>query len=299
MKFFLHSLLLLVAGLGLLATVLSLAQTFPNSNFGTWVTRKGIELPDNWLTNDEFLGGLVSTSTVTKTSVSRSGFAAQLQTKDMAGVGSIPGFIVLGTAFRRGPITGTTAFGGPPFTARPQSLQFYYQLSGPQALAGSAAVVVVLLTRRVNGTNTTVAGASCVLRALATSYTLVTGPLQYTPALAPDSVSMALFSGAGKKITVGTTLLVDDIAFTGTITATRDAALAATVSVSPSPSPTGRCVLNATEPALLAVPLAIIDTTGRVVRRGEAARAPAATRLLDLSGLPGAHVLCSCSQAKT
>lgn len=46
MKFFLHSLLLLVASLGLLATVPSLAQIFPNSNFGTWVTRKGIELLD-------------------------------------------------------------------------------------------------------------------------------------------------------------------------------------------------------------------------------------------------------------
>ena len=298
MKFFLHSLLLLVAGLGLLATVPSLAQTFPNSNFDMWVTRKGIELPDNWLTTDEFLGGLVSTSTVTKTSVSRSGFAAQLQTKDMAGVGSIPSFIVLGTAFRRGPITGTTAFGGPPFTARPQSPQFYYQLSGPQVLADSAAVVV-LLTRRVNGSNTTVAEASCVLRALATSYTLVTRPLQYTPALPPDSVSMAFFSGVSKKTTVGTTLLVDDVAFTGTITATRDAALADTVSVSPNPSPAGCCVLNATEPALLAAPLAIIDATGRVVRREEAARTPAATRLLDLSELPGACILCSYSQAKT
>ncbi|WP_375417697.1 T9SS type A sorting domain-containing protein, partial [uncultured Hymenobacter sp.] len=59
------------------------------------------------------------------------------------------------------------------------------------------------------------------------------------------------------------------------------------ISVWPNPSPDGRYVLGATEPALLAAPLTVLDATGRVVRREDApGRSAVATRALDLSGLP-------------
>ena len=73
---------------------------------------------------------------------------------------------------------------------------------------------------------------------------------------------------------------IDDVAFTGTAAATRDAALAAALTVAPNPSPGGRYVLRAPA-ALLAAPLAVVDATGRTVRHEEA---PAATTL-NLAGL--------------
>lgn len=210
------------------------AQTIPNGNLDTWVTRNDVESPTNWLITDDLLGGILRTGTVVKTNVTHGGhFAAQLQTVSLPGVGAVPGILILSNSVRQS----ATLPGGLPFTARPCSLQFYYQLQGSQALADSAAMVVIL-TRRVNGTTTVVAGGSYGFPALASSYTLVTVPLQYASALAPDSVSMVFFPGNTQQVTVGSVLRVDEIAFTGT--ATRDAAL----TVAPNPSPDGRYQLS-------------------------------------------------------
>ena len=279
-------LLALGAGLGLLAAAPAPAQTVPNGNFETWAIRGGVEAPSSWLTTDDLLGGIFGSGTVTRTTVARSGASAvQLQTQNVLGAAQFPGIIILGNTLAGGSIG---VPGGLPFTARPRTLQFYYQLQGAQALSDSAGMVV-LLTRRVNGTATLVAGASYFFPGQAASYTLASLPLQYTSGLAPDSVSMIFFSGTANTVTAGTVLRIDDISFTGTVTASRDAALAASLSVVPNPSPDGRYRLLSTEPALLAAPLAVLDATGRVVRRQPAPAPPLPTtaRPLDLSDLPG------------
>ena len=271
-----------VAGL-LVAPVRAQTTTFPNNTLETWVTRGGNEVPANWLTTEDLTGGGFSTNTVVKTTVAHGGsFAAQLQTQSIAGVAQFPGILILGTAVNRT----STGLGGLPFTARPRSLQFYYQLTGQRAVADSA-TMLVLLTRRVSGTSApvVVAGASYDFTTPASNYTLVTVPLQYLSALAPDSVAMLFVSGTSTTVTVGTVLRIDDITFSGTATSTRDAALQAALAIAPNPSPDGHYQLSSTEPALLAAPLAVLDATGRVVRREEAP--PLATsRLLDLHDLP-------------
>ena len=270
-----------LAGTALLGAAPAPAQTIPNSNFETWLTRSGTEAPANWLTTDDLLGGVFRTGAVTKTTVAHDGsFAAQLQTVSLPGIGPVPGLLILGNALGR-----STLPGGIPFTARPRTLQFYYQLQGAQALADSAAMVV-LLTRRVNGVSTLVAGASYDFPALASAYTLAAVPLQYTSGLAPDSVTMIFYSGQNTVVTAGTVLRIDDIAFTGTATPTRDAALAASLSIVPNPSPDGRYRLSSPEAALRTAPLAVLDATGRVVRREDAPPPARAERLLDLSELP-------------
>ena len=259
------------------------AQTFPNSSLDAWETRSGTESPVNWFGTDDiyqfFYNKRIASGTVTKTMVTHGGpFAAQLQTKQL-GSGVIEGIIALGTSFE--------GAGGVPFTARPTNLQFYYQLSGPQAVADSARMELQL-SRQVNGKATLIGGAIYYFSTPATDYTLLTVPVQYLSELAPDSMSVSFFSGSGKTYTTGTTLLVDDISFTGgTITATHDAVAEAALSVFPNPSLDGRYVLSSTEPSLLAAPLTVLDATGRVVRREAAPARPAATRVLDLSGLPG------------
>lgn len=288
MKTLLRFLLTAVAGTGLLALATQAqAQTFPNSTLDAWVTRNNIETPVNWQTIDTEIAAQVPVPvppTVTKTAVARNGpFAAQLATQNLLGVVTLPGTMILGNS----PKGGGDIPGGLPFTARPAALQFYYQLSGPRAVADSA-YMAVELTRLVNGNVEVVAEGEHYFRALAGTYTLVTVPLRYRSSLAPDSVSMGFISGAADNITAGTILRIDDIAFTGTATATRNAVLNAAFSAAPNPSPDGHYLLQGLAPALLAAPLTVLDATGRVVRR-EPASAPAAAgtaRALDLSALP-------------
>ena len=290
MKSLLRSLLVLAAGVGLVAPAPARAQaqtqSFPNSGLDTWALRGGIEAPTNWQTTDDvaqaLLGARFPTNTVVKTAVVHGGaFAAQLQTQNLLGQGQIPGLIFLGNSVRGG----ANLAGGLPFTARPATVQFYYQLSGAQALADSAAMAVQL-TRRVNGVAQVVAQGTHLFTALAGSYVLVTVPLRYRSGVVPDSLSLAFSSGSAKRITVGTVLRIDDITLLGTVTATRDAALTAALTAAPNPSPDGRYALAGLEPALLAAPLTVLDATGRVVRREPAASPAAAVRLLDLSELP-------------
>ena len=276
-------------GTCLLATGPARAQTFPNSNLDTWATRTtsvstGVDAPTNWVTLDDLAAAELkqrlpfSTGTVTKAPTARTGpFAAQLQTQTFFG-DPIPGIILVGSSVNGG-------MGGIPFTGRPAALQFYYQLSGPRAVADSAGVIVQL-TRRVNRTQVIIARTFYFLPALAATYTLATVPLTYTSGMAPDSLFLGFSSGFAENITVGTVLRVDDITFTGTATATRDAALAASIGLAPNPSPDGRYTFSAAEPALLAAPLVVLDATGRVVRRETAPLRPVATRALDLSDLP-------------
>ncbi|MDB5236794.1 MAG: hypothetical protein JWR44_3787 [Hymenobacter sp.] len=276
----------LMVGLLALATI-GHAQTFANSNFEGWTTVAAVEKPTNWLTTDDFLGGLFPTSTVTKTTVAHSGtYAVQMQTQTLLGAALFPGIIILGSALQGGSIVP----GGLPFTARPRNLQCYYQLSGTQAIADSAAIFVVL-TRHVGTASQIVAVGEYVFNALATSYTLATVPLQYASSLAPDSLKLIVFSGNATTVTTGTTLRLDDLAFTGTASATRNPALDAALSVWPNPSLDGHFTLTTTEPLLLAASLLVLDAAGRVVHR-EAAPAAAGTgpRLLDLSRLaPGQY----------
>ncbi|WP_310397021.1 T9SS type A sorting domain-containing protein [Hymenobacter sp.] len=282
MKSFFSSLLALLAGACMMTAAPARAQTLPNGNLDTWVTRNGVEAPADWSTTDEIFPSSPPLNSVTKTSVAQSGpFAAQLQTQNVAGT-AIPAILFLGQLLQGAGI----ASPGLPFTARPTSIQFYYQLSGAQAVT-DAPSLSVLLTRRVNGNEVAIAGASYVFTAPAASYTLVTVPLQYLSTMAPDSISVFFISGLSPVVTAGTTLRIDNISFSGTGTATRDAALNAAVGVVPNPSPDGRYTISApTEPALLSASLVVLDATGRIVHREGAAPRAAATRTLDLSGLP-------------
>jgi len=275
----------------LLATLASAqAQTIPNGGFETWALRNSVEAPTGWVTTDDVAAALVSTAfatgTYTKVTDAHSGtYAARLESKNT------PLGIVVAGAVGIGSKVGAnvTLPGGIPFTGRPTMLQFYYKLSGPQpAAASDGAFAQVALTRYVNGTTQTLATAKQVFTTITSTYVLAQVPLTYTSSATPDSVHLVLSSGAIITATAGpvagTVFQVDDVSFTGTATATRDAALSAALTVAPNPSPDGHYLLHA-PPTLLAGSLAVTDATGRVVRREAALMTSAPTRALDLSGL--------------
>ncbi|OGX90355.1 T9SS type A sorting domain-containing protein [Hymenobacter coccineus] len=282
----------LAAGLLFAAGAPARAQAVANGGFDTWAARSGTDAPTGWLTVDDVIAALLTrfpTGTFTKTTDAHGGtYALRLETKATL-LGVVPGGVTLGT--KLGPLT-AAAPAGLPFTGRPAMLQFYYKLTGPQPTAAAdRAFVEVSLTRTVGGQSVVVAAGAQTFSTVAAAYALAQVPLVYASSAAPDSVHISFGSGlvdvstgAPTGGTAGTVFQVDDVAFTGTATATRDAALAAALTVAPNPSPGGRYVLRAPA-ALLAAPLAVVDAAGRTVRREGAPTAGTAARTLDLAGL--------------
>lgn len=291
------------------STTSAQVATVPGGNFDTWITRNSLEVPQNWTTIDEALklglgplGGLYNTVTVTKDAGSRTGaFAAKMETKLDPFIGTllgpVPGGVILGS------INATdldvvvedrdiSTAGGLPFTTRAASMQFYYKLTGTNALADSA-FALVSLTRTVNGTVQTIATGEVRLQP-ATAYTLNTLPLTYRSSLTPDSVHIAFVSGLAVAPTAGTILTVDDVTMNGVVASTQNPALAAALTVYPNPSASGEFRLaSLSNPAVATAPYSITDATGRVVRSAVAAPASlAAGRPLELNGLPaGVYLL--------
>lgn len=285
MKFQLRSLLALAGGL--LAHEAQ-AQAIPNGNLNTWAQRGPANAPTNWLTTDDLAAGFgipFATGAVTRSTDFRSSpFAARLANTALPVLGTVPGVLVLGTNVDND---------GLPFTGRPARMEFYYKLSGTAAaLLNDSAAAYVELTRTTAAGRQTLAEGFVVLRTAATTYTLATARLTYTnSAMLPDTIHIGFQSAKFEPgIATNTVLLIDDVAVAGTGTATRDAALSAALIVAPNPSPDGRYYLTASPgaaPGLLAAPLAVLDATGRVVRREAApATALAGSRTLDLGGLP-------------
>ena len=277
---------LAVLASGLLAAQ-ARAQAVPNGNLNAWVPRNGTNAPTSWLTTDDIVvagtGFPLATGAVVQSADFRSSpFAARLENRSLLG-NTLPGFLGLGT---------DVGNDGLPFTGQPARLEFYYKLSGTAAalLTDSAAAFVELTRTTANGPETLAAGFVVLTRAAA-AYTLASVPLVYTNTTArPDTVHIGFQSAKfSTRVALNTVLTIDDVAFAGTLTATRDAALNAALAVAPNPSPDGRYRLTTSPeaaPGLLAAPLAVRDATGRVVLRQAATATAAASRTLDLSGLP-------------
>lgn len=267
----------------------TLAQTIPNGGFETWTQRGLVEIPQSWLTTDDVLSAQLggnplplSTNTVIKSTDKRTGnFAARLQTQNFLGQVVVPGLLVLGPRLN----LDSDFPGGVPFTARPARFQMYYKLTGLAAAADSA-YVQVALTRTVNGTAQPVAGAEQVLTPQ-TGYTLLDLPLTYVSGGFPDSLRLVVASGVAENITAGTLLTVDDLAFTGTVASTQDAALAAALNIFPNPSTNGVFTVAASgrETDLTNATLTVRNMLGSVVLRQPAGRAGRA-RTLDLQAQP-------------
>lgn len=279
------------------------AQSIANQSFENWTMRRGIEAPDGWQTADDLVEELIppfvriNSGAITKTTDARSGtYALQLRNTLVPSSGSVPlmGMVALGVGFRF-EAGAQGGFGGAPYTgpARPTSLEFYYKLSGPQALADEP-IVTVSLTRTAPGSSmpAVIAYGEYWFSARAAAYTKVTVPLLYMGTGTPDSLRINIWSGTTSPVTDGSTLLIDDLELRGGITtAVAQPAVAVGLHAFPNPSADGRFTLSAADPALLAAPYTVLDVLGRIVAEGPAAP-PAASRPLVLTGAaPGLYTL--------
>jgi len=277
------------------------AQAIPNGTLDAWATRNNVEAPTNWLNTDEAIAATpvgailrIQTGTVTKSTDFQQGtFAARLESKTVVvpllGSLVVPGLLALGNQ----PSAKSTYPGGLPFTSRPASMQFYYKLTGANAVADKA-TAGVQLTRTVEGKQEPIAVGVLFFTTTADNYTLATVPLTYTSSATPDSIHIAFASGTNgvsietvppsSSLTAGTTLFIDNVTMVGVTTPNRTAVAARDLSVYPNPSTSGVFELHTDEPALRAAPYAVLDLTGRVVRTATAATPTSTPRTIDLRG---------------
>ncbi|RPD50412.1 T9SS C-terminal target domain-containing protein [Hymenobacter sediminis] len=280
-----HLLRTFSAALALLITApAAMAQApVPNGSFENWEFRNPErEVPQNWITiedilEQEFEEQIPSFGLVNKSTTARQGtFAVELTNVNLGD--AVEPIIVPGILSN-----GTVATYGVPYTSRPSRLEFWYKLTGPQAAADSAGIQAIL-TRYSEGTTKLIGGIILFLPPTET-YTLVSEPLDYTPeGLSPDTLLMDAISGDADEIHAGTSLLLDDIRLTGSITATRNPEAEAALQIYPNPSTTGEFSLaSLTNAAVSTAPFTVTDVTGRVVLRQDKAPLSAARgRLIDL-----------------
>ncbi|GAB3639187.1 hypothetical protein GCM10027422_47780 [Hymenobacter arcticus] len=267
----------------LLAATTAAAQSVPNNTLDTWAVRAGIEAPAGWLTTDDYLSIVNSsprtnTGTVLKSSDAHSSpYAANLTNVAIGNYG-FSGSLFLGSRFDY------NLLGGLPYTTRPAQMQFYYKYNGP---ASDSAFASVILTRTTS-TGPLLVGQGATLLAPTTSgYVQMSVPITYGSSGSPDSIRIYFDSCIARRITIGASLLIDDITLSNPALATRaDAEFQAQLTVSPNPSPAGRFRLNAPDqPALASAPYAVLDLTGRVVAQQPALAVPSPVRDIDLSNL--------------
>ncbi|WP_400194212.1 T9SS type A sorting domain-containing protein [Hymenobacter sp. B81] len=267
------------------------AQQLPNGGLENWTSNplRG-NVPQGWLTADDLIGAAfgitVPTATTLRSTDRRSGnFAARLETKTVALLQNalVPGGLIIGSKIN----LGRGQHGGVPFSTRPANMEFYYRLSGVN-LDQDSAYVNVILTRTVNGVIEPLASGELYLKQAqaASAFTRTTVPLLYGSSAAPDSIRIFFTSGAGETLNPGTAFIIDDVAMTGTATATRDNK-STVLSVYPNPSTGGLFTIDARqEPALLKASLTVTDITGRQVFAQAAPAGPSPTRTVDLRGQP-------------
>jgi hypothetical protein len=286
------------------------AQAISNGNFETWAPSFGVEAPTGWLTTDDVYAfyyldprGSYKFGAVSKSTDAHGGtYAAKLTSTAVqttsGGSVVVPGELVLGAK------TGVYfldvfPLGGSAYTSRPTQMQLYYKFSGTVA---DSALALVYLTKTINGVPSIV-GVGGQNLAPAATYTALNVPISYAnnTTTVPDSIHVVLMSGYGESlfdatngtafpanIKAGSTLLVDDITFSGAPLAVRaDASVQSQLTVGPNPSPAGRFVISSpAQPGLAAAPLTVLDVTGRTVVRQPAQAVPTGQRDLDLSALP-------------
>jgi hypothetical protein len=178
------------------------AQTIPNSGFENWVQQGPGMVPTGW-------GN--SPTTTKSTDVHSGSFAVQCKTDSftdpMGNVKIIPGILFLGMR-GMGP---NSNLPGSPFNIRPDSFVgwFKYAPKGQDAFK-----VDVLFTKW----NTTWKKQDTIATAVyfgdtATSYTRFSMPIDYSSWATPDSVQIYFGSGNPQNTDLGSTLIIDDIAF--------------------------------------------------------------------------------------
>ncbi len=206
--------------LGLSACSLTLAASaqwlVPNEGFENWTASSNYEEPLNWHTANPFGSGL-NVITASKDSISKHGgnYSLKLESKTVALLSlTIPGVATTGdiSINMQGSFTIKKGF---PFTASPTALTAYYRYA---PMAQDSFEISVLLTKwnTSNNKRDTVATGRYASKSPQSSFAMLSVPVTYAlTGVDPDSANIIIMSDQIGYAMAGTTLNIDDIAFTG------------------------------------------------------------------------------------
>jgi hypothetical protein len=191
--------LIITFNLSLVLINFALSQQISNCGLEQWQPFTGYEVPDSFLTMDQVL--FLGQPLVTKTTDAHSGqYAAIVQT----GYVSVSGLLSYGRFEKIGQ---TNYFYGWPFTARPDTLRFWYKFIPAGNDTGLAAIGL----SKWNGNHVVIGlGRMPVFNNIA-SYTMAEIPIEYYSSETPDTIMISFVSSFNSNPTAGTMLFIDDI----------------------------------------------------------------------------------------
>lgn len=218
----------------LILSVISFQYSYsqiPNAGFENWTSMGAYSNPDSWSCLNSMTAPM-SVYTCIQGSPGHPGSSyLWLESKSVNGMGVVPGIAVCGTM----DMVSMQPSGGFPFTSRPVSLDGSWQHM-VMGMGGSQGFVDVLLTRWDNmmSMRMPVASAHHVLTGMAMSWETFSIPLTYVENGNPDSC-MITFSASGNSPSNMDYLFVDDLTFSGTVSAISETGALINLQISPNP----------------------------------------------------------------
>ncbi len=175
-----------------------------NNGFEDWTSQGTYDEPDGWATLN-FVAGFGLPTTVNKDTDAHGGtYSARLETLEANVFGSLDtltGLMMLGTFDVL----------GAPYDQRPVSLDFYYKFSSPGDDYGQLAYSLTKWDDQ-NSTQAIIAEGTFELED-ASSFTLMSIPIDYMSPEFPDSVQIIINSSGAAMPIPGTVLHIDDLEF--------------------------------------------------------------------------------------
>ncbi len=225
-------------------------DTIPNPGFEDWTNLGGFLNPDGWGTINQLVPTVFRTNVAGE--VHSGTYAAKLQTTAV-GSNLAPGICVTGQVN----ISTNGVDGGLAYNMRPVSMTGWF-IYHPAAVGDSG--IVTLTLSKWNGTSRDIIGeCTQVFTDSVNTYTQFVKNIDYSSIELPDTAVIVLLSSTGTNEAAGTTLFLDDLAFSNSGTGVENHSTALKVRVGPNPAQNTLNVVNLKTDATLE----LFDILGR------------------------------------
>lgn len=264
----------------LLLTVKSFSQTIPNAGFENWTQVTSYFEPNGWMTGNQGSTGLGLGAGVNRSADFYAGDSA-MELKSVGSAFNFPGVAVSGTLASAG--LGAVTFGGGfTWASRSQKLSGYYKYIAGNGV--DSALVKVILFKRNGASRDTIAVATKGLGGAAT-YTQFDAVFVYKDfSTNPDSALIIIQSSKNLiAAQAGSIMLVDDLAFSGSVPASINTVSLPNVNISAFPNPANESINFSISNIKNVKTLNIYDILGKKVKSIEITSAQLTVSTEDLN----------------
>ncbi len=226
-------------------------DTIPNPGFENWTNMGGYLNPDGWGTINQLVATVFRTDVAAE--VHSGTYAAKLASTAV-GPNIAPGICVTGQVN----IATSGVDGGLAYSLRPIFMTGWFMYNPG---SGDTASVEVTLTKWDDTLDSTlvVGYTRQIFTQNTTTYQQFMDSIEYVSVDAPDTAVIVMLSSAGANGVAGSTLFIDDLAFSSSGTGIQNHAAALRVGVGPNPAQNTLFVVNLKTEGMLE----LFDITGR------------------------------------